>query len=49
MGSWTTGTIDPGVLNLNWLKIIEVGGTRYLIGSSHDRLYLMNEAATEYR
>ena len=48
-GSWTTSTIDPGVLNLNWLKMIEVGGTRYLVGSSHDRLYLMNEAATEYR
>lgn len=49
MGSSTTSTIDPGVLNLNWLKMIEGGGTRYLVGSSHGRLYLMNEAATEYR
>ena len=49
IGSWTTSTIDPAVPNLNWVKMIEVGGTRYLVGSSHDRLYLMNEAATTYR
>ena len=49
IGSWTTSIIDPGVLNLNWVKMIEVGGTRYLVGSSHDRLYVMNEAATTYR
>ena len=49
IGSWTSRTIDPGVLNLNWVKMIEVGATTYLVGSSHDRLYLMNEAATTYR
>ncbi len=49
VGSWTTLTIDPGMLHLNWVKMIEVGGTRYLVGSSHDRLYVMNEAATTYR
>jgi len=37
------------VLNLNWVKMIEVGGTVYLVGSSHDRLYIMNEAVTTYR
>ena len=34
IGSWTSSTIDPGALNLNWVKMIEVGGTMYLVGSS---------------
>ena len=49
IGSWTTRSIDSGVLNLNWVKMIEVGGTVYLVGSSHDRLYIMNETVTTYR
>ena len=49
IGSWTTRSIDSDVLNLNWVKMIEVGGTVYLVGSSHDRLYIMNEAVTTYR
>jgi hypothetical protein len=49
IGSWTSSTIDPCALNLNWVKMIEVGGTRYLVGSSRDRLYVMNEAVTTYR
>ena len=49
IGSWATRSIDSGVLNLNWVKMIEVGGTVYLVGSSYDRLYIMNEAVTTYR
>lgn len=49
VGSWTTSTIDPSALNLNWVKMIEVAGTRYLIGASFDRLYVMDEAADTYR
>jgi len=49
LGSWTTSTIEPGPLNLNWVKMIEVGSTTYLIASSYFRLYIMNETATTYR
>lgn len=49
LGSWTTRTIDPGPFHLNWVKMIEVGETRYLVASSYDRLYVMNETATAYR
>lgn len=49
LGAWTTRTIDATQLNLNWVKMIEVGGTRYLIGTSHASLYLLDETGTTFR
>ena len=46
MGSWTTQTIDPALLDLNWVKMIEVDGTRYLVGTSNEQLYIMDETGT---
>ncbi len=36
-------------LGLNWVKMIEVGGTRYLAGTSHAGLYVLDETGTTFR
>jgi len=44
--NWTTKTLDLSALGINWLRMLEINGIRYFVGSSFQNLYIFNEEGT---